>query len=783
MIFLKNIGLLEKFSVERENRLGLDFVSFAKEAIIHMLSFLGGLLMASINDFGSLSPFGIAYVTAAGSKLYISAGLGAAAGYILTQDSVTALRYIAAIICAAVLARLMEQFEKVKKFKLLPSCIAFFTCFSTSMVVLLAGETQLRAFFLYLGEAGLAFAATYFFSSTFGVILTFKRQGGLSNRDMSNVMISAFLLLMSLAGITVFGVSFTRIIAVMIILGFSYIFKESGGAIAGISATLIFSMSANVGPVGMAYAVSGLMSGVFGYTGRYVCASVFLVAFGISFLFGDGTVEKLYLLIEVIIASIIFMSVPEKYIQKAEEYLVIKKEPRVAASQRQVVFNRLKSASVAVGEMSDSVTAAAGVLKQTNVTDSINIYNKVQDAVCSNCHLYDFCWNKNFKDSKASFDNMSETLRNSQTITRDNVTKYLAGCCVKLPELIENFNKIYCSFMASLSAQDKIEKIRQVTSEQFGGICSMLSELSEEFSKENKFDNKRTEQIEEMLVNNFELDVTSVVCLVDENNKYKIEFTVKEIPSDVRQNELKKDLETITCVELNLPVFIKNHNSCTVCFCEKTKYKVAAAASKIVADCEKLCGDSFESFYDGRGNYTVVLSDGMGTGMRAAIDSSLAAGMMAKLLKSGFSYNSALKLVNSALLLKSKEESLATLDILNINLYTGQAVFYKAGAALSYIKRKNKMLEIKCASMPVGILKDSEFVKTSGELNEKDIVVLASDGAFDFTKDAVKNALAITVNESVEEISERIVRKAKSAKGKNRCDDITVIAVRLLLND
>lgn len=66
------------------------------------------------------------------------------------------------------------------------------------------------------------------------------------------------------------------------------------------------------------------------------------------------------------------------------------------------------------------------------------------------------------------------------------------------------------------------------------------------------------------------------------------------------------------------------------------------------ADNEKLCGDTFESFYDGRGNYVVILSDGMGTGPRAALDSAMASGLMARLVKAGFGFQSALRLVNSS---------------------------------------------------------------------------------------------------------------------------------------
>lgn len=87
------------------------------------------MLFASASNLSAVSPFGVAFCAAAENKYILSAGLGAAAGYILTQDSISSLRLIAASVCAGVLARVMREFEKVRNGRLLPSCIAFLSCF------------------------------------------------------------------------------------------------------------------------------------------------------------------------------------------------------------------------------------------------------------------------------------------------------------------------------------------------------------------------------------------------------------------------------------------------------------------------------------------------------------------------------------------------------------------------------------------------------------------------------------------------------------------------------
>ena len=62
-------------------------------------------------------------------------------------------------------------------------------------------------------------------------------------------------------------------------------------------------------------------------------------------------------------------------------------------------------------------------------------------------------------------------------------------------------------------------------------------------------------------------------------------------------------------------------------------------------------------------------------------------------------------------------------------------------------------------------------------------MLLGSDGAFEDAPQAVKHALAQTKPEdSSAEISERIARAAKKQNATGRCDDITVIALKIKKN-
>ena len=387
----------------------------------------------------------------------------------------------------------------------------------------------------------------------------------------------------------------------------------------------------------------------------------------------------------------------------------------------------------------------------------------------------------NFGDCKKSFDTMSGALCVGKNL-KGGVPGFLATHCINRGELSRSFNENYSRFITSREAQNKIEKIRSLTNEQFSGICSMLSDFSEEFSKGIRFDETLAEKITEALSEQFSLEAEIVICTRDAQGHLRIEIQLPEKTEKLNEAQFREQLETLCRTKLSRPVVTGTERNITVSLCEQTKYRVEAAASRSCADNQPQCGDSYEGFYDGRGNYIIVLSDGMGTGLRAAIDSSLTATVTARLLRAGISCESALRTVNSTLLLRSTDESLATLDIVSINLYTGRAAFYKAGACATLVKRKSRVTEMDMASMPLGILGKVNFSSEAANLGDGDVILMASDGAFEYSAEKIKKEFSKTLDDSVKDISETALSIAKADRKNRRSDDITVITLRLCIN-
>ena len=179
----------------------------------------------------------------------------------------------------------------------------------------------------------------------------------------------------------------------------------------------------------------------------------------------------------------------------------------------------------------------------------------------------------------------------------------------------------------------------------------------------------------------------------------------------------------------------------------------------------------------------MILSDGMGTGKKAAADSVMCCSLCSSLLRAGFSPDVILRMINSAMLVRSGEESLATLDIAVTDLYDGSVCFYKAGASFSVAMRHLKMLKVEKPSLPVGILRDIAFEKIGLQLRDSDAFVLMSDGVQSKAIAVWRDILKTAGEYDGDELADKLAKTAYMNAPEDCPDDITVMTATILLND
>ena len=128
-----------------------------------------------------------------------------------------------------------------------------------------------------------------------------------------------------------------------------------------------------------------------------------------------------------------------------------------------------------------------------------------------------------------------------------------------------------------------------------------------------------------------------------------------------------------------------------------------------------------------------------------------------------------------------KDDIFSTIDIVVIDLKNGIADFVKMGSASSYIRGQDECKIIECSSLPIGILQDVNTVTKKVVLNEKDMIVLCSDGINDaFGSDSQFRDFLLTIKSvNPQEVADKILERALANNNGYAVDDMTCLVVKI----
>ena len=180
-------------------------------------------------------------------------------------------------------------------------------------------------------------------------------------------------------------------------------------------------------------------------------------------------------------------------------------------------------------------------------------------------------------------------------------------------------------------------------------------------------------------------------------------------------------------------------------------------------------GDRGACFPGPRNDYYVLLCDGMGTGEPAAGLSADCVHLLGDLLRAGVASLDALRILNGTYLLRG-DGCFSTVDLLHIDLTSGEAELLKWGAAPSYLRCGDTVKKLGTASLPpgVGVGGDHAPERYRLSLRGGEMLVLVSDGAGD-----AESAVAGFAGDSPRELAALLIAGLPAE------DDMTAVAVAL----
>lgn len=536
---------------------------------------------------------------------------------------------------------------------------------------------------------------------------------------------------------------------------------------AAIAVPAVLGFCANDAGAGAAViAFSAVASGAFTKYGKIVRAVGFMFFCAVSTVVLGIDDNSWKILVEAVVAAAAFVCIPIEKIKVPENDF---SDSTVALMLRE----RLNFAADAIGGIGSGINAAADTLDRKYSTNPEQIAERAADRACRSCPNSMVCWGKKYEQFRKEFSRLVTQLRTGFELTEFSMSPECAEECVNKNSVIRAISSEYSRYVSAAADERRIRELRRIYIDQLEGVRDILRDMGSVKSEVKTANRARAaEKRAEKLLRENGVELPQAFVMFDRRGKLRFEAygtteprVTKEYLGTLLIKALGRDLE--------LPEITGSSGRIRITTNERTALSARIGAFQLPKGQNNVCGDCYDTFTDASGTLYVILSDGMGTGSRARVDSAMACSVLSKLLKGGISLPAALETVNNVLMVKSADESFATLDICRLDLNSGECAVYKAGAATTYIKSANKLVRATLSSPPAGLGGKLTVPAQRFTVGAGDVIVMTTDGAV-----LDEQWLSRELSQRVEpcELSERIAKAARAAEN-GRDDDISVIAV------
>lgn len=358
----------------------------------------------------------------------------------------------------------------------------------------------------------------------------------------------------------------------------------------------------------------------------------------------------------------------------------------------------------------------------------------VEEKVCKSCEKREICMSHG-KDQ--IYQMIQEILCAVEIYGIDlhvELKRRLQKQCIMAPRFLRETLETFENAKREMVWRNKIIQSREDCAVQLDVFAKMIQhtmrELDASIFQDPPLEKKIRNQLKRIGVR-----MLSSVFFVTAQGRYEIHLTVKAergqcIPTKFLAAVLSKCTGRSMCLAQGERNVVGQEYGMIVCV-EGAKFYIMHGTAGIGKDCQRISGDSFSMSRLPGGTEAAILSDGMGSGEEARRESAMVIEMLEELLQAGFPKETAISMMNTALVMGREEVLFSTIDMGVFDLYTGKCEFIKAGAAPTFIRRQDKVEHIYSESLPLGVVQNQKPESITKELMPGDLVVMVTDGVLD----------------------------------------------------
>ncbi|MEM5603642.1 stage II sporulation protein E [Bacillus cereus] len=677
----------------------------------------------------------------------------------------------------------------------------FISALTAHLVVVYFAQQTVTMYDLLVStiEAGLSFVLTMIFLQS--VPLLVERKGKQQALETEEIVCLIILLASVLTGTTdwfVYDASIQHIFTRYLVLVFAFIAGAATGSTVGVVTGLILSL-ANVSSLSQLslLAFSGLLGGLLKEGKRLGVSLGLLIGTSLITLYVDKQTNIVTTLIESGVAIAFFLLTPKLVMDRIAKFMPGTQEHSQDQQQylrrmRDVTANKINQFANVFAALSNSFSVYGYVEEEDKETEADLFLSTITAKTCQTCFKKDQCWVVNFDKT---YDYMKQIMSETEEGTLQHNRKLVREWdkhCVRGKKVTDLVAGELDRFYEGQKLRKQMKENRRIVAEQLLGVSKVMEDFAKEIQRERENHQVQEEQILQAFRDfGVEIEHVDIYCL--DRGSIDIEMLIPVASNE--HGECEKLVAPMLSDILKENIVVKHEEKSSypnghslISFGSAKTYSLDTGLATAAKGGGFVSGDSYAMMDLSVGKYALAISDGMGNGQRAHMESKETVKLLQKILQSGIDEEIAIKSINSILSLRTTEEMFTTLDLAMVDLRDANAKFLKIGSTPSFVKRANNILKIEASNLPMGIIEDVEVDVVGEQLKTGDILIMMSDGIFEGAQHVenhelwMKRKIKELQTEDPQEIADIIMEEVIRSCDGYINDDMTIVVAKVKKN-
>lgn len=742
-----------------------------------------GLLMGRVLLF-SINPMAVGYFIAlCGQRrcraFYLAAvGIGMA----MVMPPVQLFTYMTTMIVVLFVISATEKKGRILTL-LQSSGLAAVFLFAIELARKGVSELTQEDLIVLVAEAGLILVSAYLFEVGIHYIFHCKKGQPMNNEELISIVLLLGIAVYGMPVVTMYRFSIieTAVFLILLILGYKY--GAGAGTIAGVvCGTIVLLKNGGDSWIGT-YCFLGFCSGLFRKTGKILTAFVIGGCYAGLGMYWQTDLFVLENIRGFASALLVFLLLPRKWTRPVEASGYWHWENSFAKQTLQLVTKRkLTEFSESFRQLAKTFYSISDLKTKLDKKDMDKVLEELTENLCKQCEKSNRCLGYTRHERYQTSLSMLEAVNAKGCVVEGDLPRDFSNKCSYLDSFVQEANRELEFAKLNLNWKNRMAESREAIADQLEAVGNLLEEFSVELYEMEDISSETEEAIRAVLKRNF-VDLKKIAVLEKKNKKQELYLSARaKAGRCISTREVATYVGEVMGKRFRPALESKNILSNEyerVVLVEDTNFKVLTGIARRNKDGEEVCGDNFSFTQLETGEMIMTLADGMGAGVGACEESCSVVELLEQFMEAGFKEETAIRLINSILVLKSNEQTFSTLDMAVINLFTGICDFIKIGAATTFIKRNDWVESISAHTMPIGVFNQVDYDNVSKKLYDGDYIIMVSDGVLDAVEEPkeefIEQLLLHTKVSTPREMANMILREAEKRNGDVAADDMTVM--------